>query len=326
MNINLANTHQLISIYNQSGRSREELKINTEAKPGDRDWLAIACAITAVAIWGWWMSATRVAATQNIAPIDVALMRYSVPALLLIPVWLSTLRKLKLAPVWAVTAMLGWGTPFLWLVTASLKDTNVVYLATIVPCTMPLFAVVAERILFAKQPARSQYIGFALIAVAALLVVFNAFSGGGISLSSLCLMLLAAAGWSAYVVSYQHTGLTAAEGAAWVCVASTVIILLIKLITGSALLPLTTEQFVFNAVAQGFLSGFVAVLLYTIAIGRLGTAQAASFSVLVPALASFFAWAWLGEVPSKLNITALLFGTTGVAVINGLILKSDRTT
>jgi len=265
------------------------------------------------------MSATRVAAIQGIAPIDVALMRYSVPALLLIPVWISTLRKLKTAPLWSVIAMLGWGAPFLWLVTASLKDTNVIYLATIVPCTMPIFAVIAERVFFSQQPTRAQLFGFALIATAALLVVVNALLGGGINLSSLGLMFLAAAGWGSYVVSFRHTGLTAAQGAAWVCVASTVIIFLIKLATGDDLLPLTKEQFIFNAIAQGFLSGFIAVLFYTIAIERLGPAKAASFGVLVPALASFFAWVWLGETPSAYNLLALSFGTVGVAVINGLV-------
>jgi len=287
------------------------------------DWLAIGCALTAVAIWGWWMSATRVAAQQGIAPMDVALMRYSVPALLLLPVWLSTARKLKAAPKWAIIAMLGWGAPFLWLVTASLKDTNVVYLATIVPCTMPIFAVIAERVFFNQQPSRAQVIGFSLIAFAALMVVVNAIVGGGIDLSSLVLMFLAAAGWTCYVVAFRHTGLTAAEGAAWVATASTIIIVLIKLASGKAFLPLTTDQLIFNAIAQGFISGFVAVLLYTIAIDRLGTARAASFSVLMPTLGSFFAWVWLNETPTVFNLLALLVGTLGVAVINGLI-KTQR--
>lgn len=285
-----------------------------------RDWLAIGCALTAVAIWGWWMSATRVAAKQDIAPIDVALLRYSVPALLLLPVWLATLRKLRKAPVWSVIAMLGWGAPFLWLVTASLKDTEVIYLATIVPCTMPLIAMAAERIWFSRQPDRAQIIGCVIIAVTALLVVLKAIFGG-VSLSSIGLMILAAAGWSSYVVSFRHTGLTAAEGAAWVCIASTALILVIKLISGGELLPLTTEQFVFNAFAQGFVSGFVAVLAYTIAIARLGTAQAASFGVLVPVLAAMFAWVWLGESPTLFNMLTLMLGTVGVAVINGLIFK-----
>lgn len=291
-----------------------------------RDWLAIACALSAVAIWGWWMSATRLAAQQGIAPLDVALMRYIVPALLLLPVWMPTLRKLKAAPGWSVIAMLGWGAPFLWLVTASLKEASVVYLATIVPCTMPIFAVIAERVFFNQQPTRAQLIGFALIALAALLVILNAIFGGGISLSSLTLMFLAAAGWTCYVVAFRHTGLTAAQGAAWVSVASTIIILVIKLVSDTELLPLTTDQLVFNGLAQGFLSGFVAVLLYTTAIGRLGTARAASFSVLMPTLGSFFAWVWLGETPSSFNLLALFLGTLGVAVINGMIRKSPKPT
>jgi len=270
------------------------------------------------------MSATRLAATQGVSPIDVALLRYSIPAIMLIPVWLATWRKLKAAPVWSIVAMLGWGAPFVWLVTASLKDSKVVYLATIVPCTMPLFAVVAERIFFNQQPNRTQLFGFALVATAAFIVVLNAIFGGGISLYSLALMLLAACGWCSYVVSFRHTGLTAAQGAAWVCVASTVLILVIKLVTGDELLPLTTEQIIFNAAAQGFLSGFVAVILYTIAIEKLGPAQAASYGVLVPAIASFFAWVWLGETPTFFNLLALSFGTAGVAVINGLVPSTFR--
>jgi len=288
-----------------------------------QDWAAIGCALAAVVIWGWWMNATRVAAKQNIAPIDVALMRYFIPALLLVPVWITTLRKLKQAPSWSVIAILGWGAPFLWLVTASVKDTQVIYLATIVPCTMPLIAMVAERIWFSVQPTRAQLIGCGFIAAATLLIVLKAIFGG-VSLPSIGLMLLAAMGWSAYVVSFRHTGLTAAQAAAWVCVASTLLILLIKMIKGSELLPLTMEQFIFNAFAQGFLSGFVAVLAYTIAIERLGIAKAASFTVLVPVLASMFAWVWLGETPTAFNVMALLLGTMGVAVINGLFLNQPN--
>jgi len=264
------------------------------------------------------MSATRLAAQQGIAPLDVAFMRYSVPALLLLPVWLPTLRKLKHAPRWSIIAMLGWGAPFLWLVTASLKESNVIYFATIVPCTMPIFAVIAERLFFKQQPTRTQVIGFALIGAAALLVIVNTVSGGGTSLSSVGLMFLAAAGWACYVVSFRHTGLTAAQGAAWVSVASTLAILLVKRVTGSEILPLTTDQLIFNAISQGLISGFTAVLLYTIAIGRLGPVRASSFSVLLPILGSFFAWVWLNETPSSFSLFTLVLGTVGVAVINGV--------
>ncbi len=281
---------------------------------------AIISALAAVSIWGWWMSATRVAATEGIEPIDVAFLRYSIPAILLLPVWLPTLRKLRGAPVWALLAMLGWGAPFLWSVTASVQTANVVYLATIVPCTMPLFAMAAERIFFNFRPGINQLAGFSLIAVAALIVMVSALLGSeGIDLRSLALMLIAAGGWACYVVAFRHTGLTAAQAAVWVCIMSTVVIVVIKLFTGGEFLPLTREQLIFNAFAQGFVSGLVAVLLYTFAIGRLGSARAASFGVLVPAIGALISWLWLAEQPTGMNLTALILGTLGVAIFNNVV-------
>ncbi|MEM7260306.1 MAG: EamA family transporter, partial [Pseudomonadota bacterium] len=163
------------------------------------------CVLTAVSIWGWWMSATRIAAQQGVAPIDVALLRYAVPAILLLPFLPQTLKKLTQAPWWSTLALLGWGAPFLWLVTASLQQANVVYLATIVPCTMPLFAVTAERLFFKNRLTTQQLTGFALIAAAALLIITSALSGNdGITLYSLVLMLWAAMGWACYVVAFKH--------------------------------------------------------------------------------------------------------------------------
>lgn len=290
------------------------------AKLASSEVVAILCVLGAVTIWGGWMSATRIASTGGVAPIDVAFMRYAVPAVMLLPVWLSTLRQLRHAPWWALIAMLGWGAPFLWLVAASLENANVIYMATIVPCTMPIFAVVAERILFKTTLNRKQYAGFSLIALAALIVVISALSGSSrIDPVSLVYMLMAAAGWACYVVAFRHTGLSAAQGAAWVCTVSTLIIVLIKLVSGGPFLPLTNDQLLFNAIAQGVLSGFVAVILYTIAIGRLGSARAASFSVLMPVLGALFAWLWLTEVPLWTDLVALGFGTLGVAVINGIV-------
>ena len=271
------------------------------------------------------MSATRVAATQGIAPLDVAFLRYSIPALMLAPIWLAMFRKLRKAPVWSLVAMLGWGAPFLWLVTASLQHSNVIYMATIVPCTMPLFAVMVERLVFKHHLSRSQKAGFLLIALAALLVLIRALArDNNVTSTSIGFMLLAAAGWSAYVVAFRHTGLTAPEGTAWVSIASSVAILLVKLATDSPLLTMSLEQFFFQAFAQGVLSGFLAVILYTFAIERLGAARAASFTVLMPAIGVTFAWIWLGETPSLYSTFALALGMTGVAVVNGLIRRVSR--
>jgi drug/metabolite transporter (DMT)-like permease len=41
--------------------------------------------------------------------------------------------------------------------------------------------------------------------------------------------------------------------------------------------------------------------------------------MLMPALGAMFAWLRLGENSSAFNILALVLGTVGVAVVNGLI-------
>lgn len=284
------------------------------------DIVAILFALSAITIWAGWMSATRIAATDGIAPIDVAMLRYGVPAVMLAPVWSNTYRKLKHAPKWSLVAMLGWGFPFVWLVTAALERASVVHLATIVFCTMPVFAVLFERVFFATKIESKQVPGYGLIGIAALIVVLGALFGtSSADPRSIIYMLLASAGWAAYVVAFKHTGFSSIEAPAYVCVVSTLVLLAVKSMSGGMLFPLTWAQFTFNALAQGVLSGFVATILYTAAITRIGSTRTASFSVLMPLLGTAIAFVWLNESPAALDLTALMLGTLGVAIVNGVI-------
>jgi len=284
------------------------------------DTTAFLLALGAVTIWAGWMSATRFAAIDGIAPIDVSMLRYGVPALMLAPVWPGTFRKLRTAPTWSLIAMLGWGLPFVWLVTASLERANVVHLATIVFCTMPVFAVLGEWLLFGTTVDRVRLPGFLLIAIAASMVIASALIGdNGTDLYSVSLMLIATAGWAAYTVAFKHSGFSPAEGPAYVCVVSTILLLAIKALGSDPFFPLTWPQIAFHAVAQGVLSGFVATILYTMAIARIGATRTASFSVLMPMMGTAIAFAWLGEAPSMLDLGALAIGTLGFAIVNGVI-------
>lgn len=287
---------------------------------GQGETTAVLAALCAVTIWAGWMSATRVAATQGVAPIDVAMLRYAVPALMLAPFWASTFGKLRSAPLWSLVALLGWGLPFVWLVTAALQRASVVNLATIVFCTMPIFAVAGERVIFGTKVDPARLPGFVLIGIAALLVILGAlFGNAGTDLYSLFLLLLASAGWASYTIAFKHTGFSPIEGPAYVCIISTLVVLVIKGLSPGAFFPLTWSQIAFNAIAQGVLSGFVATILYTTAIARLGSTRTASFSVLMPMLGTGIAFFWLGEAPTALDMIALSLGTVGVAIVNDVV-------
>lgn len=281
---------------------------------------AVLFALAAITIWAGWMSATRFATMDGVAPIDVAVLRYGVPALMLAPFWASAFQKLKHAPKWTLIAMLGWGLPFVWLVAAALKQASVVHLATIVFCTLPVFTVIGERMIFGTKVNSQRLPGFVLIGIAALIVILGAiFGAGDTDTYSVFLMLLATAGWASYTVAFKHTGFTSTEGPAYVCAVSTLLLLAIKALSSGPFFPLTWQQIAFNAIAQGVLSGFVATILFTAAIARIGSTRTASFSVLMPVLATCIAYVWLSEVPSMLDVVALSFGTLGVAIVNDVV-------
>jgi threonine/homoserine efflux transporter RhtA len=74
-----------------------------------------------------------------------------------------------------------------------------------------------------------------------------------------------------------------------------------------------------QAVIHGVLSGVVAILLYGLAITRLGASGGAAFVALVPALAAIIALPVLGEWPSTAAIIGIVATTFGVGLSTGAV-------
>lgn len=286
-----------------------------------RDRAGIALALLAVVIWAGWLPATRVAVEDGLAPLDVAFLRYAVPAVILAPVWWRVGMVPRGVPVPVLLALFCWGAPFVFLISTALTQASVAHTAALVPCTMPVLAALGARVFYGERIPVERRIGIALIALAAMLVLGTVLAGygGATSGTAIALLLLASAGWAAYSVAYRRSGLTAVEAAAVVFAWSTLALLPFILFYGTDLPNVPAPTLLFHAGVQGVLSGCVATIAYGLAITRLGVPRAASFSVLVPVLATLLAVFWLGEHPSMLDVLALGIGTLGVAVVNGVI-------
>ncbi len=278
-----------------------------------------ALAALAVFIWAAWLPATRVAVADGITPLDLCLLRYGIPALLLAPVWWRLGLMPKGLPPLVFLAMMGWGAPFVYLISTGLSRASVAHASTLVPCMMPLIAAFGSWIIYGERIARQRLVGMGFIAIAALCVLASVLSGAGTAdLGTLGILLLAATGWASYSVAYRRSGLTAMQAAALVFIWSTIIIAPFILLTGSGLPDIPLSRIAFHGTAQGIFSGFIATIAYGLAINRLGMSRAASFSVLVPVLATILAFFWIGERPSALDTVALAIGTIGVAIVNGV--------
>jgi len=276
-----------------------------------------ASILTAVIIWAWWMVATRFAVKEAVAPLDLALLRYGVPAICLAPWWWQCGIFPRQTPLWALIMMMGWGAPFVLFISMAMQTAPVAHVAAIVPCMMPLFAAVMSFGLFGERFGLSEKIGFALIAIGVAFVILPLMFGDQTeALSNIGLLLLAALGWASFSVAFRRSGLTPPQAAGLVCLYSTIIVSALLLWFGSSLETMHWQVIAFHSMAQGLLSGAVATIAFGYAIQTLGPPRAASFSALVPGLGAIIGYLWLGETPTTLDWIALGSASLGVAFVN----------
>jgi drug/metabolite transporter (DMT)-like permease len=276
--------------------------------------LGVAAGLGAATIWAGWLVLVRAAPGAGLGPLDVALLRYGVPALALAPVWL----RLGPAPAHLsrgrLAAMaLGWGAPFALLVAEGARSAPTALAAALVPGSMPLWAALIAAAALGARPGLLARAGFAFIAAAAALA---AASAEGAALDAVPWLLAAAVAWAAYAVAYRGSGLSPLEATALVAFWSAPPLLAAALLFGERLSALAPGALAAQVALHGLLSGVVATALFAGAIAALGAARAAAFAALTPGLAALGGWIALGEVPTAGVVWALAAATAGVALVN----------
>ena len=151
------------------------------------------------------------------------------------------------------------------------------------------------------------------------IVGYSAFAGGGAWRGHL-LLLAGAAMWAVYTLAFKRSGLSAIEAAAFVAVWSTIMLLplgapaLVRVVAAGHALDVIVQ-----AAVQGVLSGVLAIVLYGVAITRLGATRGAALTALVPVLAAILSVPLLGEWPGAATALAIVATTLGVALAAGAL-------
>ena len=79
---------------------------------------------------------------------------------------------------------------------------------------------------------------------------------------------------------------------------------------------------VLQALLQGFVAGVAGIVLYGIAIDRLGASRAAALSPLSIVLAALLAIPVLGEIPDAAAMIGITLATLGVVLASGVVQAS----
>jgi drug/metabolite transporter (DMT)-like permease len=279
-----------------------------------------AAIIVAVVIWSGWIVATR-DQVHVATPLDLSLIRYGLPALLLAPVWL----RRGIVPKgedWRLIAIMaaGWGGVFVWLTAKGLETVPASLFGPLVPATLPLFVSVWERFHDGLRLSQARIVGLILIGLSISLIVGPAAAEADLSLlSGVPYLMCAALGWAAFTLAFRRSTLTGIEATAYVALWSTPFLLIAVAIKGTHLPSLSWGVLGWLALSQAFLSGLGAAVCFAYAVRHLGAARTSSFTSLVPMGAAIGGWLALGEAMTPLSWSAVVLACFGVAVVNGAL-------
>jgi drug/metabolite transporter (DMT)-like permease len=252
------------------------------------------------------------------------LLRYGIPALLLLPVaWRSGLLP-RGVPRHVLALMLcGAGLPFGLVAMAGTRFAPSAHMGVLMAGASPLIAALLAWALWRERPDRSRALGLALMAAGVLLL-------GSASLASWAadswrgdlMFLLAATLWACYTLAFRHSGLGAWQAAALINLWSALALLPWLLLRAAPLFA--DADIAWQVLWQGLLAGVLGLWTYSVAITRLGAANAAAFGALAPVVSAAGGWWWIGDRLSPVDLAAIACAVAGVVLASGVLAPRRR--
>ncbi|PZM17056.1 DMT family transporter [Rhizobium tubonense] len=279
-----------------------------------------AGAVVTVLIWANWILATRHTAETQMGTIDLGLIRYGIPALVLSPVWLKTGLLPKGVPLKLLALMVcGAGALFFQLTTFAIHSIPAASAGILLGGSMPLAAALIGITLFRERPDTMRLLGLAGIVAGVAILLVRSLSGSDVSWIGFALLPAAAILWASYTHAFRRSGLSAIQSSALIAIWSFLIHLGLAAIFGTSLASIPLPEIGLQVVSQGFLSGLAATVAYGIAVQALGGSQAAAFTAITPVLATLGGGLLLGETIGAAEIVAAIVTGMGVALSTGVM-------
>lgn len=263
-------------------------KTTSSALDSDRI-LGFTAWVSVVLIGTGWQLATRQGAVTSMAPLDLALLRYTIPALLLTPILVRKGFFPRMRNAWTFWAILvGGGLPFGLLGMTGAQLAPAAHMGALLPGTMPLFVTILACFMLNDRPTAGQWVGYAVIAAGVLAITGNVLVTNSINWEIFVGdMLFIGAGilWAVYTVAFRKSGLTPWHGAALVCFWSSIAVVPIWYFSDETrILAAPLTDLLTQMVAQGLLAGVLGLYVYGVAIRHLGASIAGTSGAAVPPL------------------------------------------
>jgi drug/metabolite transporter (DMT)-like permease len=288
-------------------------------KPNSRLLGGWAAAFAAVLVGAGWQLATRHGARTALAPLDLALLRYTVPALLLLPLWWrcgllpAGVSKRRLACM-----VLGAGLPFGLLAITGAHYAPAAHMGALMPGLAPVFTLLGAWCVAGERASRMRLLGVAFTLVGVLCVVRPSVAGMSAEvLLGDALFVCAALVWTAYTLAFRGAGIGPWQAAALINAWSAVAVLpLWWFSSGARLASAARADIALQLFAQGVLAGVLGLVVIGHAIKTVGASTTMAVGALVPTVVAVGA-AWLLQEPlGALTLAGAALTTLGVVLVS----------
>jgi len=279
--------------------------------------LGVVSGLLVVLCWAGWVVATRFAVTTALRPVDVAFLRYLVPAVVLLPVLVQHgfgPRQIGVAQTAILVACAG--LPFLLVASTGMKFAPASDVGTVMVGTMPVFVAVFSALVNRERFDRIRVFGFLLVVLGiAGIAAHGLFDFHAGAWRGHLLFLAGAAMYAVFTVTFRRSGIGPWHAAAIVNFYSLLLITPVYfLFCEPRVLSAAPREVATQALMQGVVAGIMALYFYGDAIRRLGASRAAVLGALTPVVVALVGVPLLGEIPNSAAWVAIVAVSIGVVL------------
>jgi drug/metabolite transporter (DMT)-like permease len=276
-------------------------------------WIAVAATIC---IWTGFILVSRAGGKGLLTGWDVAALRFGVGGL----VALFFLGRVKLPPirVIALFSVFG-GIGYAVTVYTAFRLAPAAHASVLMPGALPFATAVIAWLWLRQAPSRVQRLALGLVFAGIVLTAADTLSHGaqitGLQLAGDALFLCSSSAWAVFTLLLRRYPMPPLAATVATTLGSAVVYLPIWwLFLPGTLGQAPAAEIAMQAVYQGVLVVFVAMLLYTFAVRQLGPQPVALMMAVVPGLSALAAVPVLGEPLSLLSLAGLTAVTAGAVL------------
>lgn len=271
-----------------------------------------------------WQLLNRAGAIGGLRAFDIALFRYAIPGLILLPILLKNGLFPKGRNPWLVALMVvGGGLPFGLTIMVGVHFAPAAHLGAISPGVTPLFIAILAALVLGERFSALRLGGFAVIVVGVALVMRQAFetTWPGAWRGDL-LFLLAGLLWAFYTIIVRKLGLAPWHMVAITSFWSGIGALGLWLAFGTrdfSTLPL--PGLALQIIWQGAIAGLLAMYAFAISVRHLGATNTGLTGALLPGMVAIGGYLFLGEPVATLTVAGIVLISVGMVLASGALDK-----